>query len=423
MLGLNERIGSIEAGMRADVAVFAGDPLNPATAVRAVVVGGRIVHEDTEARPVADSPLVADVKPIVPPASGEYAIKTTRGLTPAGVFEPMTIVVRGGRIASVDGAAPEGVEVFDLGAAVVTPGLVATHGDLGLGRDVDETSEADAGNIRAIDAFHPALPAVGKLREGGVLATLLSPGLSNVLSGCCAAVGLGPKSDVLAAETAEQIVLSAASRSAQRFPGSLIGQIEMAENALRGQFIESNLFLPEPILEEYLAQRRVHLSALADGGRTAFIVAADRAEIAAALQLIEAHRLRAVLVGPEFIRPHLDDIKRLGVAIVARPARSGDYGRYLDELVAASRAGVPVTYGDAPAEAMRRTAALAVGRGMPADAALRGLTGDGARVIGVEDQTGSIRAGRRADLVIWTGSPLDLRARVAQAIVGGESQE
>ena len=44
-LKLEHRLGSVEPGKDADLVIFSGDPLDPATTVRLVLVGGRIVHD------------------------------------------------------------------------------------------------------------------------------------------------------------------------------------------------------------------------------------------------------------------------------------------------------------------------------------------------------------------------------------------
>ena len=127
-----------------------------------------------------------------------------------------------------------------------------------------------------------------------------------------------------------------------------------------------------------------------------------------------------MLVGPEEIKPFLDDMKRLGVGIVARPVQTGDYDRPLLELAEAAAAGVPVAFGSGTAQEMRMTAALAVNAGMPREAAWRGLTTGAVQMTGLPENAGRLVVGAPADLVIWDGSPLDLRSRPLGVIVDGK---
>ncbi|MEY3160112.1 MAG: hypothetical protein RIT25_103, partial [Planctomycetota bacterium] len=52
--------------------------------------------------------------------------------------------------------------------------------------------------------------------------------------------------------------------------------------------------------------------------------------------------------------------------------------------------------------------------------ALRTLTLDAARILGVESRIGSIEAGKDADLLILDGDPLHYRTFVQTAIVNGK---
>ena len=58
--------------------------------------------------------------------------------------------------------------------------------------------------------------------------------------------------------------------------------------------------------------------------------------------------------------------------------------------------------------------------GLGHEAALRGLTINPATAIGIADRVGSIEKGKDADLVLWTGDPLDVRCYVTQVLVNGK---
>jgi imidazolonepropionase-like amidohydrolase len=66
------------------------------------------------------------------------------------------------------------------------------------------------------------------------------------------------------------------------------------------------------------------------------------------------------------------------------------------------------------------TAGVAVGWGMDRDVALRSITLSCAEHMGLEDRLGSIDAGKDADIVIWSGDPLDFTTFADYTIIDGE---
>ncbi|MBL8855763.1 MAG: amidohydrolase family protein [Planctomycetaceae bacterium] len=68
---------------------------------------------------------------------------------------------------------------------------------------------------------------------------------------------------------------------------------------------------------------------------------------------------------------------------------------------------------------LRYHAAAAVSAGLSDDQALRGMTIEAAHVAGIADQVGSIKVGKFADLVLFSGQPTDSRSKVAMVIQRG----
>ncbi|HET9492607.1 MAG TPA: amidohydrolase family protein, partial [Chloroflexia bacterium] len=66
------------------------------------------------------------------------------------------------------------------------------------------------------------------------------------------------------------------------------------------------------------------------------------------------------------------------------------------------------------------TLIMAVKEGLPRDVALRLVTINSARIMGVDDRLGSLAPGKDADVVVWSGDPLDVYQRVEQVYVNGE---
>ena len=64
-------------------------------------------------------------------------------------------------------------------------------------------------------------------------------------------------------------------------------------------------------------------------------------------------------------------------------------------------------------------AAWAVRHGLGPSAAVKALTLDSARLLGVADRVGSLEQGKDADLVLLTGDPFDAATRVRAVWIGG----
>jgi imidazolonepropionase-like amidohydrolase len=64
-------------------------------------------------------------------------------------------------------------------------------------------------------------------------------------------------------------------------------------------------------------------------------------------------------------------------------------------------------------------ATFAVKEGLDPVTALRAVTINPARVIGVDDRLGSLSVGKDADVVIWSGDPLDVMSRAEVAFQRG----
>jgi imidazolonepropionase-like amidohydrolase len=129
----------------------------------------------------------------------------------------------------------------------------------------------------------------------------------------------------------------------------------------------------------------------------------------------EAHLLADLLADrgiPVIIGPLL--VSRTKVEVVNR---SFDSPGILD------RAGVTIAlmtdHPVVPIEHLITQAALSVRAGLDPDAALRAMTINPARILGVDDRIGSLAPGKDADFCLWSGDPLDLTQRVRAAYLGG----
>jgi imidazolonepropionase-like amidohydrolase len=74
---------------------------------------------------------------------------------------------------------------------------------------------------------------------------------------------------------------------------------------------------------------------------------------------------------------------------------------------------------EAPARTNVTEAVIARGHGLSRDAALRAITLDAARILGVEDRVGNLEVGKDGDLVVWANDPVGTWPQARIVVVGG----
>jgi imidazolonepropionase-like amidohydrolase len=72
---------------------------------------------------------------------------------------------------------------------------------------------------------------------------------------------------------------------------------------------------------------------------------------------------------------------------------------------------------------VRQEAGIAVSYGLPYGKAITAITLAPARAFGVDKDRGAIAAGKRADLVMWSGDPLETRTLCEQVWIAGVAQD
>ncbi len=418
-LGVAEHIGSLAAGKRADFVSFAGEPTDSQTPVNLVVSHGVIAYR---------APTIASVPP---PASatqaslatiGEltkrfprrYALRSRRVLID-GVLQSGTVVVDDGRFVQFakESTAVEGEQpTFQLGDAVLTPGLCSTHANLGLSRLIDPQELPDSSFVVAADCLFE-LRQQQQLIDSGLLRVVLSPGSSNPVAGFSSLIRIGAAEPIATRQAAIKLVLSANGRNPNRFPSSLAGQLQFLRQSLAGALLDSRLFLPESVEQNLVQRRQAVWQSLVNGQQLAVIEAETDAEITAALNLIENNKLKGALTGMRQLSPFLERIKSLGVTLVVQPIGPENYQWFSDDLAQASHAGIPIVFAGENAEQLRLTATMS---GLPPDVALRGLCDGPSSLWGAPT---AFSAGAPADFVIWTDTPVNLAAIPLRVVVDG----
>jgi imidazolonepropionase-like amidohydrolase len=167
---------------------------------------------------------------------------------------------------------------------------------------------------------------------------------------------------------------------------------------------------------------------VAEGRQPLFVQASNETQIREAIAFADRTGVKIVITGgleAPLVAPLLKE-KNIPVvlgSVLTLPSREDFHHaaayRAAGEL---AEAGVKVAFGTGGNSNVRLApyeAAMSVAWGLPRDKALRALTIDAAEILGVADRVGSIEPGKVANLVIWSGDPLELRTPVPRVIIAG----
>ena len=465
MLRLDHRIGSLEKGKDADFVVLSGSPFSVYTKVLTTYIDGvkqfdrsnkrewtyqvggfgltdlnklPTISELPKPLSAVKSPAVADIDDPTKPMKS-YAIRAGRihTVTGAPILDGV-IIVEEGRIKSVGPAnavaIPKGIPV--LAAAEVTPGLIDSHSVCGLSgaynvpadQDQDETSDPNQADLRVLDGFNPNDPHLDFLRANGVTVIHAMPGRACVIAGQTGIFrtsGTTVNQALIRFPAGMLMNLGESSKGGGKFPQTRMASANLVRNALvqaknSGEKKEKARNLKNDALEMLL------------NGKMPVIICAQRADdIVTALRLAEEFKLKPILSlanegyliadriaeskVPVIVHPTM---QRAGTSMETMNAFTGNAGSLADRKI-------PITIGTAfegyvpKTRVLRSEAGLAAVEGLGHDRALRAITIDAAKLLGIDADYGSIAPGKVADLVLYDGDPFENASHVVYTISSG----
>jgi imidazolonepropionase-like amidohydrolase len=428
--------------------------------------------------------LAALLAAAVPAGAQTFAI--VNGIVAKGDgSEPLhgaTVVVRDGRIVAAGAGVrvPAGAQVIDASGKWVTPGIVAGFSRLGLAdvdlgaEGADDTTSNGPFNaaIDVVPAINPLHTTIAVNRADGVTRALVAPSAGrNIFAGQGAVIDTGADMDPVTTARRFQFV-ELGQTGSDKAGGSRASAHILFRNALReaaelrryapavsaGRVTppsaleqptvrnpnESRVYGPEARRSEDVLLTRFDAAALVPvlQGRQYLLVHVERASDI--LQVLALKRefpaLKIVLVGASEGWMVADRIARAGVPVIASavndlPASFEQIAATQSNVGRMSGAGVNVSIGmiddnDTRNLFMERQYAgnlVALQRipgatGVSWGEALAMITSKPAQAIGMGGEIGSLAPGRRADLVIWSGDPLEGSSAAEQVFIEGVKQ-
>lgn len=357
-------------------------------------------------------------------------------MTEAGTIGKGTVLIRDGRIASIGAniEVPPDARIVDGRGGVVTPGFIQADSTLGAVEVSQVPASADrATHSRTISAgfdislgLNPDSILLPVSRLAGITHAVTTPlyddrsGRYLQFSGQAAVIDLAQRSDMVTRPRVA-MVLEMGEGGAERAGGARGSAIV----ALRATLADVRHFARHRAAYDRGEGRpqtlsRIDLEALVPvaEGRMPLIVKVDRAsDIVEMIALAREEGLRIILDGAEEGWRVADAIAAAKVPVIVDPLANlphsfSQVGASMDNAARLHAAGVAVVLKAGSgvahrARELRYSAGNAVAWGLPHDAAVAAITVNPARVFGVADRIGSLAVGRAADLILWSGDPLE----------------
>ncbi len=387
--------------------------------------------------------------PVFGQSGSEVLIKNATVLTAArGTLDNTDILIRDGKISRIGKnlTAGAGARTIDATGKFVTPGIIDAHSHAMMDA-INEGSLSVTSMTRIRDVVNPTDIAIYRALAGGVTAANLLHGSANAIGGQNSTVKFKygkPIEDFLIADAPPGIKFAMGEnpkRSSQniqpgqtlRYPRTRMGTIEV----MRDAFVRARDYKQswddfrakktnvqprrdlelEPLVEIMEGKRLVHAHGYRSDEHLNLLELADEFGFrVATLQ----HGLEAYKIAPEIAR------RGTGVSIFAdswsyklEAYDSIPYNAYI-----LWKNGVLVSINSDSDERIRRlnldAAKMMKYGGVPEEDALKMITLNPAKQLGIDKRTGSIEQGKDADIAIWNAHPFSVYSRVDMTLVEGE---
>jgi imidazolonepropionase-like amidohydrolase len=360
-----------------------------------------------------------------------------------GIIEVGTILIADGRFVAVGSGltVPKEAQIIDAVGLHVYPGMIEAHSHHGVyaelggpaGSDGNEMTDPVTPHVRALDSLNWFDPGFDEAVANGVTAVNALPGSGNVIGGQGVAVktwGARPSQRILMEPSGVKMALGENPKrvygSKNKTPSTRLGNAAV----MREAFVHARNYQRKRAKGE--GERDLRWEILSDvlDGRIPARCHAHRADdILTAVRISQEFSFRLTIEHCTEGHFVADELAGAGVMCTLGPLLTGRSkqelkDRSFEAAPKLERAGVVFGFTTdhpvIPAYSLPLCAAYAVGAGMSREGALRALTLDAARVIGVEERLGSLEAGKDADCVITDGDLLDPRTHVLTTIVDGQ---
>lgn len=324
------------------------------------------------------------------------------------------------------------------------PGFIDAHTHVGLttngvgveSEDFNEESEPCSPQLRITDAINPFDVSFEKALRAGITTVVISPGSMNPISGGIAAVSTyGKRIDKMVLRNigmkfalGENPKMTYMNRDESPFTRMAIASMIREELAKAKRYMEDKEAADEDEQPELDFRHEAMIPLLKREIKAHFHC--HRADdIFTAIRISEEFGLDYVLIHCTDGHLIADELAEENACAVVGPIITDPCKPEMANVTPAN-AGILAAHGiktaictdhsETPIEYLALTAGICIKHGMTREQALEAITINAAEIAGIEDITGSIETGKRADLVLFEGSPFEVMSDPKLVITGGK---
>ena len=360
-------------------------------------------------------------------------------------IENGVLIIKNGTIEAVGPAGsvdiPRNANIIDVSGKVIMPGLVDSHSHIGEG-DGGDRSSAMHPDVRIMDTIDPRSDSFKKALAGGITSVNVMPGSGHLMSGQTVYLKLRP------ANTIEEMLIMVDEKN------NIYGGLKMANgtNSLRQPPFPGTRAKSAAMVRSLYVKAQEYRQKLERAGDNPEKMPPRDLQMEALVEVLEGKRivhnhthrhddiLTAIRLSKEFgyrlVLHHIsegwkvaDEIAEADVpaSIIVLDSPGGKLeavdlayktGAVLEE------AGVDFGYhtddGITDSRLFLRSAAFGMREGMSRQKALEATTIANARMMDIDDRTGSLENGKDADFIILSGEPFSVYTHVEQTWVEGQ---
>ena len=387
-----------------------------------------------------------DVYPAGPQKGTIYITNATIHVGNGTVISNGTIKITDGKIAQVGSNIPtSGGDVFDVKGKQVYPGLILPETDLGLkeianavrgSNDYQEIGEWNP-NIQSVVAYNTDSKIINTLKANGILLANVAPS-GSLLPGATSVVQLDAwnwEDATYKRNTAMVFDMPSLINRRGRFGGGggFFGQQPQTDPVKEGLdkieevkkfFREAKAYVQEANHKETNLKFEA-LKPLFEKKQKLFVHAEVVKQMLIAVDFVKEFGIDVVIVGGNESWQIADLLKQNNISVIlAREHRlpeteDEDIDQPFKTPYLLQKAGVLFALNDDFDEARYRNLAFNAGEaasfGLSKEEALQAITLNSAKILGIDDRTGSIEAGKDANIVVSEGDILDMRTSIITA--------